>query len=69
VRKPFVELFLPTSDWKTLKAKIQDLPEEVTYFAGNAAGDFEASDAKSVNPVTWGTFPGKEYGYSSSLLP
>jgi methylenetetrahydrofolate reductase (NADPH) len=33
----------------------------VTYFAGNSDGIFNASDADAVNPVTWGTFPGKEY--------
>jgi methylenetetrahydrofolate reductase (NADPH) len=32
----------------------------VTYFAGNAAGEFASSDGASVNPVTWGTFAGKE---------
>jgi len=58
-QKPFVELFLPSRDWKQLKAKLDPLTQ-VTYFAGNAAGNFEASDETSVNPVTWGTFPGKE---------
>ncbi|KAF2403057.1 methylenetetrahydrofolate reductase-like protein [Trichodelitschia bisporula] len=58
-QKPFVELFLPSQDWKELKAKLDDLPE-VTYFAGNDAGAFDASDPAAVNPVTWGAFPGKE---------
>jgi methylenetetrahydrofolate reductase (NADPH) len=59
-QKPFVEFFLPTSDWTALKKKFENLPDEITYFAGNAHGNFESSDLKSVNPVTWGTFPGKE---------
>ncbi|KAF2436771.1 MTHFR-domain-containing protein [Tothia fuscella] len=59
-QKPFVELFLPGEDWRRLKTRCQDRHEEVTYFAGNADGEFEASDMQSVNPVTWGTFPGKE---------
>jgi methylenetetrahydrofolate reductase (NADPH) len=58
-QKPFVEFFLPSSDWKRLKQELDD-DVEVTYFAGNAAGDFVSSDAESVNPVTWGTFAGKE---------
>ncbi len=58
-QKPFVELFLPSQYWNQLKTMLDSLTQ-VTYFAGNAAGDFEASDEASVNPVTWGTFPGKE---------
>ncbi|KAK5156073.1 hypothetical protein LTR04_005706, partial [Oleoguttula sp. CCFEE 6159] len=58
-QKPFVELFLPSADWEKLQRKLAD-HEEVSYFAGNAAGDFAASDEESVNPVTWGSFAGKE---------
>ncbi|KAK5164499.1 methylenetetrahydrofolate reductase 1 [Saxophila tyrrhenica] len=58
-QKPFVEFFLSSSDWKKLRAEL-DQDDEVTYFADNAAGDFVSSDAESVNPVTWGTFAGKE---------
>lgn len=43
-----------------MKKKFEQLPDEITYFAGNKHGEFESSDIKSVNPVTWGTFPGKE---------
>jgi methylenetetrahydrofolate reductase (NADPH) len=58
-QKPFVEFFLPSAQFHALKAKL-DAHEQVTYFAGNDAGDFEASNEDSVNPVTWGTFAGKE---------
>lgn len=58
-QKPFVELFLPCRDWEKLKRTLQDT-EDVTFFASNGKGDFESSDADSVNPVTWGTFSGKE---------
>jgi methylenetetrahydrofolate reductase (NADPH) len=58
-QKPFVEFFLPSADWKRLKAELED-DVEVTYIAGNAAGDLSSSDLESVNPVTWGTFAGKE---------
>jgi methylenetetrahydrofolate reductase (NADPH) len=58
--KPFVEIFLPTADWTKLKRKFEEFPDEITFFAANVAGDFESTDAQSVNPVTWGTFPGKE---------
>jgi methylenetetrahydrofolate reductase (NADPH) len=58
-QKPFVEIFVPSADWKELQARL-DSSDQVEYFAGNAAGDFEASREDSVNPVTWGTFTGKE---------
>jgi methylenetetrahydrofolate reductase (NADPH) len=58
-QKPFVEFFLPSSDWTRLRDKL-DNQAEVTYFAGDAAGQFESSDEEAVNPVTWGTFTGKE---------
>ena len=58
-QKPFVEFFLPWTDWKHLQQELGD-DEQITYFAGNAAGDFVSSDPRSVNPVTWGTFAGKE---------
>ena len=66
-QKPFVEFFLPSSDFKRLHALLtsETHKEELTFFAGNAAGDFLSSDqmngkVESVNPVTWGTFAGKE---------
>ncbi|CAI9628651.1 methylenetetrahydrofolate reductase 2 [Alternaria burnsii] len=58
-QKPFVEFFIPASEFAALKPKL-DAHEQVTYFAGNAAGEFEASQEDGVNPVTWGTFAGKE---------
>lgn len=59
-QKPFIEMFLPSSSWMNdLKPKLE-ASKSVTYFASSASGDFEASDPGSVNPVTWGTFPGKE---------
>jgi methylenetetrahydrofolate reductase (NADPH) len=58
-QKPFVEFFIPASQFLDLKSRL-DAHDQVTYFAGNATGDFEASNEESVNPVTWGTFAGKE---------
>lgn len=58
-QKPFVEFFIPAAQFHKLKERL-DAHEQVTYFAGNAQGDFEASNEESVNPVTWGTFAGKE---------
>lgn len=58
-QKPFVEFFIPSADWKVLQPRLK-AHEQITYFAGNAAGDFEASSEDGVNPVTWGTFAGKE---------
>lgn len=59
-QKAFVELFLPSADYVSLRASL--LPnEEVSFLAMNAAGNFESSDAQSgTNAVTWGAFPGKE---------
>lgn len=58
-QKPFVEFFIPSAAFNALKPRL-DAHEQITYFAGNAAGDFEASTEDAVNPVTWGTFAGKE---------
>ncbi|KAF2865820.1 methylenetetrahydrofolate reductase-like protein [Massariosphaeria phaeospora] len=58
-QKPFVEFFIPSSDWAKLKPRLE-AHEQITYFAGNADGEFEASSEDGVNPVTWGTFAGKE---------
>lgn len=58
-QKPFVEFFIPSAQFHKLKERL-DAHDQVTYFAGNAQGDFEASNEESVNPVTWGTFAGKE---------
>lgn len=73
-QKAFVELFIPSSDWKTLHAKLQSpsVAANVSFYASNAKGDFISSDtssngvdenkgiAQSTNAVTWGAFPGKE---------
>ncbi|KAM7204356.1 Methylenetetrahydrofolate reductase domain containing protein [Rhypophila sp. PSN 637] len=48
-QKAFVELFMPSRDWKALKEKLDRLPEMkdvVCYFAINQAGDFSSSDEK-----------------------
>lgn len=58
-QKPFVEFFIPSAQFEILKPRL-DAHDQVTYFAGNAAGDFEASQEDGLNPVTWGTFAGKE---------
>lgn len=64
-QKPFVEFFVPSDDFKRLHAILTSAAnkEEITFYAGNAAGEFLSSDSpvtESVNPVTWGTFAGKE---------
>lgn len=56
-----MELFIPSRDWAKLKRRLEAYAEEITFFAGNARGEFESSDAESINPVTWGVFRGKEY--------
>ena len=55
-----MEFFLPSVAWVCLRPKLDARGDEFTYFAGNAAGAFEASDEQGLNPVTWGAFKGKE---------
>ncbi|RDW62560.1 methylenetetrahydrofolate reductase-1 [Coleophoma crateriformis] len=62
-QKAFVELFLPSSDWKALHAKLDSLGDDVSYYATNASGDFVSggcAEEGSTNAVTWGCFTGKE---------
>lgn len=69
-QKAFVELFIPSSDWKTLQQKLssEEIRPMVSWYASNAAGDYLSSDNSSssaegggsTNAVTWGAFPGKE---------
>lgn len=70
-QKAFVELFLPSEDWKALHAKLTapDVAEDVGWYASNSKGDFLSGDASdnvegggdaSTHAVTWGAFPGKE---------
>lgn len=58
-QKPFVEFFLPSKEFKQLRLKLDEHPQ-ITYFAGNAAGEFLSNGANTANPVTWGSFTGKE---------
>jgi methylenetetrahydrofolate reductase (NADPH) len=67
-------MFLPSSDWEELKAKLtsEKYSAEVSFYASNAKGEFISSDTvmahenevsrtgASTNAVTWGAFPGKE---------
>lgn len=70
-QKAFVELFLPSKDWQSLREKLtnEDNKDAVSSYAANAKGDYFTSGPNSVtingeggstNAVTWGTFPGKE---------
>jgi methylenetetrahydrofolate reductase (NADPH) len=70
-QKAFVELFLPSKDWKALHAKLTSpsVAGEVGWYASNSKGDFLSGDASdgtdgggdgTTNAVTWGAFPGKE---------
>ncbi|CAM1508426.1 Fc.00g052740.m01.CDS01 [Cosmosporella sp. VM-42] len=70
-QKGFVEFFIPSSDWETLKEKLSapELRDAICFYASNTTGDFVSSDssgglnsatAASTNAVTWGVFPGKE---------
>jgi len=58
-QKAFVEFFVSSQDWQRLKGQLVK-DEQFTYFAANAAGEIQATDEDSVNPVTWGSFPSKE---------
>lgn len=63
-QKAFVELFLPSASWTSLR-KLLLGNGYISFLAMNAAGEFESSDKDSgsgtgTNAVTWGAFPGKE---------
>lgn len=71
-QKSFVELFIPSDDWKRLldRLKSAEVHDSICFYATNAKGDFVSSDSSgglntegswtSTNAVTWGVFPGKE---------
>lgn len=76
-QKPFVEFFCPNKDYTTILKPLfkKHGHDKLTWFAMNAAGDFESSlpsqptgvepddlgsNPESVNAVTWGVFRGKE---------
>ncbi|KAI9729494.1 MAG: hypothetical protein M1818_008517 [Claussenomyces sp. TS43310] len=62
-QKAFVELFLPASAWRALRAHlVAHHADDVSFLASNAGGDHEASpeQAGAANAVTWGAFPSKE---------
>lgn len=68
-QKAFVELFLPSSDWKVLHDKLasSEVAGSVSWYASNNKGAFVSSSSDgldsstgSANAVTWGVFPGKE---------
>lgn len=70
-QKAFVELFIPSEDWKTLQSKLTSpsISPFVSWYASNAAGDYLSSESNTsskaeggsgTNAVTWGAFPGKE---------
>lgn len=43
-----------------MKTRLDDASEKLTYFAGNRSRGWAATDDDMTNPVTWGTFAGKE---------
>ncbi|KAL9018671.1 MAG: hypothetical protein Q9185_004042 [Variospora sp. 1 TL-2023] len=66
-QKPFVEFFLPLSDWNhRLRPHLQSSSSSgagrISYYAGHPDGAFESSseNAEAVHVVTWGSFLGKE---------
>ncbi|KAF3927240.1 hypothetical protein ABW20_dc0107362 [Dactylellina cionopaga] len=61
-QKAFVEFFVPGEEWAVLKKRLEDGGEDVSFYAGNRAGDFITNmpSDTAMNAVTWGAFPGKE---------
>ena len=63
-QKAFVEFFLPSQTFHTtLRPHLDRMHKEgeISYYAGNAAGEFQSSEAaEAVHAVTWGSFAGKE---------
>ncbi|SOV09556.1 related to MET12 - methylenetetrahydrofolate reductase [Ustilago sp. UG-2017a] len=69
-QKAFVELFMSAADKDRLISRIDSLGPnaQITYFAGNAKGDFASNlgDGEA-NTVTWAVFPGKEIVQSTII--
>lgn len=63
-QKSFVEFFVDGSTFQdSLRPHLDRLHKEgeISYYAGNAAGEFASSEApEAVHAVTWGSFAGKE---------
>ncbi|EWC48489.1 hypothetical protein DRE_07751 [Drechslerella stenobrocha 248] len=61
-QKAFVEFFIPKEEWEGLKPMLDYGGDDVSFYAGNKAGEFETSmpSDTATNAVTWGAFPGKE---------
>ncbi|SPO31579.1 related to MET12 - methylenetetrahydrofolate reductase [Ustilago trichophora] len=69
-QKAFVELFMSTEDKDALISRIDALGpnSQVTYFAGNAKGEFASNLGENeANTVTWAVFPGKEIVQSTII--
>ncbi|KAE8225518.1 hypothetical protein CF319_g1765 [Tilletia indica] len=68
-QKAFVEFFVEERCKKWLLEKIEKEGNgKVTFFAGNAKGDFETNvEPGGVNAVTWAVFPGKEIVQSTII--
>ncbi|KAJ9475873.1 Methylenetetrahydrofolate reductase 1 [Pseudozyma hubeiensis] len=69
-QKSFIELFMSTSDKDHLVSRIDALGAnaQITYFAGNARGDFQSNlGDEEANTVTWAVFPGKEIVQSTII--
>ncbi|KAK9481241.1 methylenetetrahydrofolate reductase-domain-containing protein [Lipomyces japonicus] len=59
-QKSLVEFFISTDKWLKLKQKLSNV-DEISYYAGNAKGDFFSNmTASDMNAVTWGAFPNRE---------
>ncbi|KAI0810496.1 methylenetetrahydrofolate reductase 2 [Xylaria sp. FL0064] len=72
-QKAFVEFFIPTAAWNTLREKLAspEISATTTYYAANAAGDFVSSDfsggsSAPGNTETTGTNNGYSVGESST---
>ncbi|KAI6251208.1 Methylenetetrahydrofolate reductase [Erysiphe necator] len=73
-QKEFVEFFILSKDWESLKIKLQftSITRNISWFASDSKGNFLSSGTNeelglknkeypgNVNAVTWGVFPGKE---------
>lgn len=69
-QKSFVELFMSTADKDRLVSRIDALGSnaQITYFAGNAKGEFQSNLADGeANTVTWAVFPGQEIVQSTII--
>ncbi|KAI5780807.1 methylenetetrahydrofolate reductase-domain-containing protein [Geopyxis carbonaria] len=62
-QKAFVEFFIAPEDFDVLEERLKAMGDDVSYYAGNGAGEYRSNmppSEEALNAVTWGCFKGQE---------